>query len=968
MGPIIALAAILGGLLSGPVNAQARSPIPTFTGKRVYVEDVPDQFEGLNDQIARLEKASPQTYYVVVVKSSGSGPAATKDFVEEISQTWRKQASGRGLSFNADRSVIVAVALENRQLAMLPGQILKEKFGLRSTEVERELINKPVIALAKEGKYTEAISTLLYSTHNWIAARDRATAKVSDTVVTASTPAAIARATPSGTTSPAIPPTTATAPAVRESSNFVLIILGVVILGTALGYLAWKWSRHQSTRHRLAGRIKGLRSKAVEVMDRLDGLKERLNSYPRSADFTEPMAGETLAFFKSVEQKIGTLWDGWLQIMESLDKAQKLEAKAGGSPLSTKTLDEVEEMMNRQGTFEDIEIRAKASAAELDRLAQAHQAAREALAAVTACRPKIDAGLAGIKKVNLPVEPYQEELRAVDAETTTCGARAAGDPIGAKSALEQLRARAQALLDRIDRVAAEFKDAQQARSGLEMLTKQVAGVRQQGLRLIEEGGNPDTPIQQGVEAYALVLTALESGDPEEGAKALATIQGKLQEAKSTLESVQKAKAFCERELTARPRETERLRQALPEAESYQANLDREFARESWQPVARNLEQAKALLATFDRQAADAAASANSTSQQYLAGARGYEQLAQQQQIVLRLMAGLSEQLNSLIQVRTECKKLIDELGKRERQVELYMTQNAAIVGDVARASFASACKAGGDIAQRANQARPDWPSIRQYLAEISEEYAISQSQAEDDVKHYEALITEFEQVRQTAGRVYALLASHTEDRLAANQHYQAAADSLDRVGAQINEPRGLAARLLEEVRGAAQDLERSEQLALEDLRLAAQANSEINEAHRSIRETSGYSAMGYMADTSTAQNQLNQAQQAMQSQGYEQAIQLAGAAIQSAKQSYYAAMQQALMRQAMIMADQRRAYARSSAPPYNGVSFGAAAAAAAAAAILGNSVSAAESGPGDYSADTGAGGGSWGDDAGQGSW
>ena len=77
-----------------------------------------------------------------------------------------------------------------------------------------------------------------------------------------------------------------------------------------------------------------------------------------------------------------------------------------------------------------------------------------------------------------------------------------------------------------------------------------------------------------------------------------------------------------------------------------------------------------------------------------------------------------------------------------------------------------------------------------------EEFAIAQSQAEDDVKSHETLTREFEKVRQTAGRVYAFLEGHQEDRLAANQHYGSAADVLDRIGLQIGEPRGTSARCL----------------------------------------------------------------------------------------------------------------------------------------------------------------------------
>ena len=67
-----------------------------------------------------------------------------------------------------------------------------------------------------------------------------------------------------------------------------------------------------------------------------------------------------------------------------------------------------------------------------------------------------------------------------------------------------------------------------------------------------------------------------------------------------------------------------------------------------------------------------------------------EELARQQQIVLRLMSGLGEQLNALVNVRNECRKLNEDLAARERQAELLIRQNDAIVSDVARNSLESA--------------------------------------------------------------------------------------------------------------------------------------------------------------------------------------------------------------------------------------------------------------------------------------
>ena len=107
-----------------------------------------------------------------------------------------------------------------------------------------------------------------------------------------------------------------------------------------------------------------------------------------------------------------------------------------------------------------------------------------------------------------------------------------------------------------------------------------------------------------------------------------------------------------------------------------------------------------------------------------------------------------------------------------------------------------------------------------------------------------------------------------------------------------------------------------------------------------------------------------QAQQLLQAQNYEQSIQYAGSATQSARQVYYAAMQQAMLQQMAAQAEQRRRAARMAAPAWDGISFGAAAATTAAATILENAGSAAPA----RSPEPATAVGSWGGDTAQGSW
>ena len=249
---------------------------------------------------------------------------------------------------------------------------------------------------------------------------------------------------------------------------------------------------------------------------------------------------------------------------------------------------------------------------------------------------------------------------------------------------------------------------------------------------------------------------------------------------------------------------------------------------------------------------------------------------------------------------------------------------------MARGTLASAEQSRQQLESLLNQSLPDWPKVRQVLARALEEYAIAQNQAETDVRLYQELSSTLDRVRQDASRVQAFLAGHEEDRLAANQHYQAAENALRQVESESGGSSGEWARLLEQVRGAAADLAHSERLAQEDVRLARQAEAEIQEAARTLRKARAYFSMGVTLNTQGAESQVSQAEQAYRSQNYEQAIRTASAAIQQVRQAHTVAVQQAYWRQMQVDAERRR----SSAATGPGIGLGSAAAAAAGAAIL----------------------------------
>jgi hypothetical protein len=960
----------LGVMLAGsPSRAQDKTPVPAFNGNRVYVAGVPDRYQSLAGQIVDLEKSSRQTYYVVVVKSTGKNAA---DYVDSVYETWRDQATARRLSLDPERSVVVVMGFEPRRIALHPGSKIRD-LGLHGDAIERDLVgpSSSFVRFARQDKYPEAIAVLLQETDRWIGARE-VTAKPAPEVKTSAAPP-VSAAVP-GTISPGMGTLKVNGPE-RSPGREVIVGIGLSLIAVVLAVVGLIWVAHRRLKSRVTQRFKEVRSKATDVMDRLDALKERLKLLPATdPDFQAPLTGETQALSDAVQGELTKLWDRWLQVMDAVDRAEKL-AKSVSSPFQRKKLGDAESLLEQNRAFAEIETGAQACTADMDRLNHAHESARGLLQAIGEAKNRLAAQLETVRKLGLPLAPYEEDQAAIGTGTDQASARLTADPIGAGSALEALRSRAEGLLGRLEHIAKLFQDAQQASTALEGLKQQVAHHRAQGLRLVEEGGDPDPLLEQGNQAHSQSLAALQTGNPDEAAQALEAARSMVEQGRTVIEQVQKAKAYCEREQPGRTRETERLRAAIPQAESYHQELQRGFAPGSWQAVARNLDQTRGLVATFDRLAADAAAMASAGSQKYLAGARRLEQLAQQQQIVLRLMSGLGEQLNLLSAARGECQKRRGELEALDRRVEGYFRQHDAVVGEMARGSLDSALRAREDVLAGFGESRPDWPAVGRALAQALEELAIAQSQAESDVKSYDQLRDAYDRARQELERVAGLLSSRREDRVAANQRFRAAAEVLDYVGLDLSSPRGEWARLLTSVRDAGNDLEQAERLAREDIRLAGQAEAEIAEAARAIQQAQGYFAMDVTVDTTGANAALERAQRLLEAQEYEQAIQCAGGAVQQVRQAHQAAVQQASWREMQADADRRRWQAGNGGSPMGPLlSAGATAAAVAAGVILDRVVQAASasSPPAEPpsipqpSSDTGV--GTWSSDSGQGTW
>ncbi len=903
----------------GQAAAQERTPIPEYTGDRVYIRDVPGSYDSLKDSIKQLERSSPQSYFVVVVRTVGQGSNAAARYVDELSDMWSKQARAKGLKLDPERSVITLVAIDNSKIAVHPGSLLSERGGLRKSSLDA-MIGDEFIPLAKKGKYPEAIASLLTKIEDHVAKQGTTVAAPgkNSLVAPAETGKPGARiAVPAGKE--------ATTQAGIQNQMLLALLASLLAVGLIVAGLIWL-ARHR-TRNTVESKIKQYKKSAIDVMDRLDALKARLKKLPmEDPDFKEPISGETLAVYQKVEGNLTGLWDRWLEVMDALDKAQALAKK--DTALGTEKLKEAEKLVSDSKVFEQIEAEAKKCAASMDELNQAHENARAAADGVVVSQKEILSGVEKVEKEGLPSVPYKPEIDGIAAQASQAKEILTPDPIGARQTLDKAQERAVALRDRVHQILDRYADGRRISAALTTLGQQVADQRKSGLRLDEEGGNPDHSVGQTFQKLEAVRKAVHDGDPQAALEHLQAAQTLLDQSQQTLDGVLKAKELCEKDQPQRVGETQRLREAMSQYEAFESELKRSFATTSWQAVAGNLVQARTLLGTFDRKAQEVAAAAS--QQKYLLGARLLGQLTQEQQAVFQLMSGVGDQLAALKALREECQNGARSLEERAHATKRYFTQNDQATGAMARGTLASAEQSRQQLESLLNQSLPDWTKVRPVLARALEEYAIAQSQAETDARLYQELSTTFDRVRQDAGRVQAFLAGHEEDRLAANQHYQAAANALSQVQSESTGSSGEWARLLGQVRGAAADLAHAERLAQEDVRLARQAEAEIQEAMLTLGKARAYFSMGVTLNTQDAESQVSQAEQAYRSQDYEQAIRTASAAIQQVRQAHTVAEQQAYSRQMQADAEQRR-FTAATGP---GIGLGSAAAAAAGAVIL----------------------------------
>jgi hypothetical protein len=274
-------------------------------------------------------------------------------------------------------------------------------------------------------------------------------------------------------------------------------------------------------------------------------------------------------------------------------------------------------------------------------------------------------------------------------------------------------------------------------------------------------------------------------------------------------------------------------------------------------------------------------------------------LAAKAQSAIQLQVDSKEFCHREIPVRTiEQRQLESRLKTLEPVLHALETEFAAVTwnnlanlrSSVAEAVshgntvLSDASLAGSDTVQHYQKAAEALRRLKQLQGETTIQIASGDQRLQQLRQLRSETMAELNQLQQERSRVASLLQSSGADRVAANRRFQDAESALQ---AQIQAAAGSRAdwpQIAESVKSVRREFTTAEQMAREDIRLAEQAAQEILNAQRELRQAESFYRAGFKADVTAVSRQLQEAQQVLNGQQYERAIQLANSVISASRQ------------------------------------------------------------------------------------
>ena len=875
---------LLTGMIQKSAFAQSisGSALPDLGTQRVYLIGNPPGLDAkkISDEIGRVERSSRQKYYVVVVRNAGKGSSSAREFMDSMGPQWVRQSASKGIPFDTKRGVVILVDLENRKIVMHGGTELRQDYDFRDPYLDRELIVPHFRPLAQKGDMTRAITELIVQTDRWVASKVK-TSPAEESPVDQ-------KVIPNSQTQPQFPRSYWTK---TKLTGFAVLTL--VVVGTVVGI---KLKRRKRYRDSVMVQFQEYRSKTVSLMERLDELrKNHSNLLTLDPSFKQPLAGKTLAVYEGLGTELNSLWDKWLSLMDVWERANKLVKSSRSYDL--KQINEAKSLLDQEGKYDGIEERVELCATQLEDLSQAHATAAQKRLDVIAQIAGLQKQLEQVTQSELSIKPYEGTLSLVDGLVRQAEPLAANDPLESVETLDEALATIDKVSTTVNDVLSLLERSEQLETRLQASSKEVSELRRSGYKLTEREADPDLKVEKIRHLLEMIQVSLQRAETSSALKALEEAEATAQSADSDVKRFVDAKAECPKRILEGNEELAKLEVRIHETAPLISELNQGFAHGSFESVAENIERAeeleKSARSLLEKSFVDSAAA----TQNYLSALESANKASEMVGRGNEALTALVNRHSELLELSISTKSGLRELDLKTRELQERFQANSQVIGAEARNSFDHLIQLIVQISNGMRSGKPDWVQLdRQFQAAVKG-LELTKSQAEEDIAGGRKLAERYQEVRQRERFVGQLLQMENKDRPPANQRYQKANELLRRFeNSNELDPTDWDSRLrwVEEV---AENLDRAEELANQDINLANGSVAEIAAAGQSIRKVQAYHSSGISVNLSASENLLAQAQSMLSAQNYEAAIEAAQQAEHSASVAWNQAQHEARRRQ-----------------------------------------------------------------------
>ena len=872
------------GIIQESACAQSISgpALPDLGTQRVYLIGNPAGIDPqkISDEIGRVERSSRQKYYVVVVRNAGKGASSARDFMDSMGPQWVKQSASKGITFDTKRGVVILVDLENRKIVMHGGTELRQDYDFRDPYLDRELIVPHFRPLAQKGDMTRAITELIVQTDRWVASKEK-TSPVEESPVDQ-------KVIPNTQTQPQLPRYYWT-----KTNLTGFAVLTLVVVGAIVGI---KLKRRKRYRDSVIVQFQEYRSRTVSLMERLDDLrKHHSNLLTLDPSFKQPLAGKTLAVYEGLGTELNSLWDKWLSLMDVWERANRLVKSSRSYDL--KKINEAKSLLDQEGKYDGIEERVELCAKQLEELSQAHTTAAQKRLEVLAQIAGLQKQLEQVTQSELSIKPYEGTLSLVDGLVRQAEPLAVNDPLESVETLDEALATIDNVSTTVNDVLSLLERSEHLETRLQASSKEVSELRRSGYKLTEREANPDLKVEKIRHLLEMMQVSLQRAETSSALKALEEAEATAQSADSDVKRFVDSKAECPKRILEGNEELAKLEIRIHETDPLINELNQSFAHGSFESVEENIERAKDLEKSARSLLEKSLVDSSEATQNYLSALESANKASEMVGRANEALTALVNRHGELLELSISTKSGLRELDLKTRELQERFQASSQVIGAEARNSFDHLIQLIVQISNGMRAGRPDWVQLdRQFQAAVKG-LELTKSQAEEDIEGGRKLAERYQEVRQRERSVGQLLQVENKCRPPAIQRYRQANDLLSR----FDNSNELDAtdwdsrlRWVDEV---AENLDRAEELANQDINLANGAAAEIEAAANSIRKMQACLSPGVSINLNASESLLAQAHGMISAQNYEAAIDAAQQAEHAASVAWNQAEHQTRRRQ-----------------------------------------------------------------------